>query len=458
MKKIVKNTFGLFIFLCTFLGIQINCSTKNSDSEYDTTEIENASIEFSKLDDNVGNTGNRINIANKKMDEVKPTVFTYTPQPNTREISLQEMQQLKSVDSGGVFHFDSNAVFLDSITAGTTVFFKGHSIKKISTIAKTNGEYTISTSEALFTDFFKDADIAWNGRINWGNTKLTARAKPRFFSFGNASYAQEMPEMDNQSINVSTEIKGWNIGVSVQPNSNKLNVEIKAEKAGKCNITGTGFLSRLNQSGTIKAKDGKVEEVELTNDGVQGEMTVTVNARGLGSQVDLVTLPIKIEKMIIVEGIPVFLRLKALLKIYPELKANHNSTAGFKVAYDSKQGFSYKNNNFSTAPSHLLNSALGQSQKGRTSGKDACGIGVGLELPRFEIGIFDKVIVPYFTNNISVTTYYEQECQDCKKCHHVGVQMSGSVGVNLDFFGLASFNASKQIYTKEKKFRKGKCV
>jgi hypothetical protein len=493
---------GVVVFVVSFLGIQISCNNNNQQSKnFPALEM--------PTNDPGGNTGNAVTIAGSNMQEVKPQAFNIVVQEGTQKIGTNLMQKLQNFDeASNTYHFASNANEIDSLKPGTVTFFEGHSIKRIVSVTNTGNGIDVVTQDALFTEYFKDADIKWNAQINWG--EKTTPASTFKITMGNYALAQQPTEKNlEQQLNELNEekendkkedeqkkeieengidvkkglgmaipsfdakekkfafegsIKGWQISVKLQPQGETIGIELTASKGKFINLKAKGLVSHFNNESSIQVKDGKLEQFDMMNKGVNANMQLMFDAEALGEEENVFRLPIGISQMFIVAGIPVAVNVKCIFNIAPVLGEKAKTASSCFLNYNSNTGFKYSNGVTEFSNSSLPKCEIDDGEKkpgAEALGTDQIGVGLGLEFPRFEVGILGKLVVPYAVHKTTLKTFFDPGYfmgNKKDKCFQSSAEMKGSIGVMLNFFGLASYNVNKDVYIKKKELvRKGKC-
>jgi hypothetical protein len=151
-------------------------------------------------------------------------------------------------------------------------------------------------------------------------------------------------------------------------------------------------------------------------------------------------LPINFMNVMVIQGgIPVSYRIKCVLKIYPQItQANSSSTADIKLTYSGSNGFNYQNNVLSPN-ANLDNFEPAVNGQTGSASTTIVGVGVGMEFPRFEIGIFDTVVVPYMLINTSCINYFESGLPFIPgPCNSSKLTMKAVAGVDFSFLGLST--------------------
>ncbi len=394
-------------------------------------------------------------------------VYEVTTQENTNSVSKSVMNDLDSYDSNtGTYIFDSKASELKGLKPGTVALFEAHSLRKIKSVRIEGGKTIIETSFAKLTDYYKNAKISYNTAIEWNNTATSAvnfkmgqpvvtLARPMLGFISNNKSVSRISSIQNESsVKIEQEIRGWKIEFELKPSSNgKLKIKLVAKKERICSIVAEGFISSFTSQANIEIVNGETQHFSYTNEGMEGEIEIKFSAVGLGSEISILEIPATIEKTILVYGIiPVTLRLKANLKIIPEIAVGNSSQVSMKLNYNSNTGFTYNTGGL-TPQGSVTNDTAIQTGDSNTATTAIAGVGVGIEFPRFEIGILGNVVVPYLVLNTHASSYLSTGLAGgSPPCHLARLKYEASAGVTMSFFGVGTINNDYKLFKEEKRW------
>lgn len=373
---------------------------------------------------------------------------------NTFVVDEEVMESFISSDKkSGVYKFKSDADDLLDLKPGEIVFFYGNSVRRVNNVVEINGEIIVNTEYVTLNEAIKNGTIGWENKIDWSSGQTEVQNASLLISGDEIFAAQTTSEF---KINYKGKIKGWDLTVDLVPKDNKLTIDITATKeiGGQkvCTISGKGFISQFTNECHFRFTDSNLENFEMVNHDINGELELKFAAVGLGSQVAQLEIPAKIKIPTRIYGIPVSFNLGCNLKIFPEVAEGASSEASYKITYNSDMGFKFANNS-AESTSKLNSNNMEVTGETVTAGVIATGIGVGLEFPRIEIAVLGEVIVPYFLYNTSVITFYEPGiASNLPPCQEGKMTIKCVSGVDLQFFG-ASYAFSKDHFEKVRKWQ-----
>lgn len=387
--------------------------------------------------------------------------FEVTTQENTQAVPGSVMQFLESYDQKtGTYVFSKNTEVVEDLKAGTVVLFETHSLRKIKSVTKKGGKIVVESEFAMLTDYFKDAQINYSADINWGDPGAVSSTK-MIVGQPIATMITPINGMNSGaitqagvSVSFDKTLKGWKIKLKLAPEAgNKLKIELSAKKGNVCSIVAKGFISSFTSNLNISIIDGETRNFSYSNNGIRAEMEVKFSAVGLGSEIAMLQIPAKIERIILVYGvIPVTLRLKANLKIIPEVAAGSSSQVSMKLSYTTNQGFTF--NAGSVTPQGSVSGANPQQTgDSNTATTGIAGMGVTVEFPRFEIGIFDTLVVPYLVMSTTFSSYLNTGLLSATPpCHLARLKYKANAGVTMSLFGVLSINNDYKLFEHEKRW------
>lgn len=387
----------------------------------------------------------------------KQETFEATTQENTASVSLSEMNSLESYDlETGVYVFNNTDV-IENLTIGTVVLFEGHSLRKITSVVAEGGKIKVQTEFAKLTDYYKELDLKYTALVDWSanNTVATTSVKVGMpiATMINPVATLVAPQENSRSAKLKTTIQGWKIELKLEPKGDKMKLELVGKKGNLCSIKAVGEISSFESSSEIQISNGQTQHFSYDNRGLNGEMEVKFAAVGLGSEIAMLEIPAKIEKTILVYGvIPVTLRLKANLKIFPEVAVGSSSQVSMKLKYNSTTGFLYDGSGL-TPRGVITGDEPEQTGDSNTATPAIAGMGVGVEFPRFEIGILGNLVVPYLMVDTTHSSYLSTGLAGgAPPCHLARLKYKAKAGVTMNFLNVASVHNDYTIFEKEKKW------
>lgn len=321
------------------------------------------------------------------------------------------------------------------IQQGKVAVFAGKSIRRIDKVERAGGETRLTTSPALFTDAFTDATVSWEHEYDF--SQLAADdLKGMTIWWGDVplALAADAGEETGGDIQFTGTVNGVEITLGVRPAGDRLNLNFEAvhsiggRRASRA--WGDGYISNFRTSGDIEVADAALEEFSYDQQGLNGELNVHF-ASTLGTDTLQLAIPASISLPLRVGVVPIDVRLKANMRIVPEVRPGTSSQASFRVRYDADQGFSFAGER-AEPTSTVRNHEVEVTDETVSAGAIAVGFGFGLEFPRMELGVFGETVVPYF----AIDNYAHSVYTFDPACQQGGLRTRAVAGVSLSFFGV----------------------
>jgi len=394
--------------------------------------------------------------------------FSATTNENTASVSKSVLSNLESYDaSTGRYIFSKNTDVIEDLKPGTTVLFEAHSLRKIKSVTSDGGKLIVETEFARLTDYFKDAEINYSTAINWSestaaNTKMTVgqpiatMINPLVLQSGGVTEQEGIASVGDEGLHVQMEkeINGWKVGFILSPEAgNRLKIKLSAEKGKVCSIVAEGYISSFTSNMNVVITNRETNAFSYSNNGIEGELEVKFSAVGLGSEIAILEIPAKIERTVLVNGmIPVTIRLKANLKILPEVAVGSSSQVSMKLKYNSNTGFNFDGSKLNPIGS-VSQDTPEQTGDCNTATTAIAGMGVNIEFPRFEVGVFGNLVVPYLLLSTNYSSYLSTGLVGgALPCHLARLKYKAHAGVSMNFLGVAAINNDYKLFEKEKKW------
>ncbi len=430
------SIFLLVILIC-FLQPTIQCGNKN-----DKAAAANGGNPIYAKDENAG-----IQWAASAPDQVLASEVKL--QPQAKEIPDADMNYLEKADmQGGQYVFSSKAASVANLPAGSFVFFRNHSVRKIISTSKQDGKIVVQTEKCKFTDVFSDAHIHFKEHYDWKDNS-TAMLNKFQLSFGNMAAAQGATGL-SQNLSWEGDLANYHLKIKLQPEGGrKLNYEINMRRQSSANITFKGYISDYDNETQLDVANSELQMFSSQNQNLHGEVEVHFAAVELGEDGELINIPwTMFERPILIGGIPFMFKTKANVKVFPYIGQGASSQGHFKFTYDSNIGFRYAANSVSANGSVASNTmdVIGETLSASMMGN---GIGMGVEFPRFEIASLGEIVVPYFLMNTAIDTQVDTYAP----CQMGNMSCKLVAGLSLSFFG-ASWNAEQKLWQAHKRWER----
>jgi hypothetical protein len=374
--------------------------------------------------------------------ETTVTSDTVTYADNDTLVSESIANRIAKVESDKLV-FDGN-VNVSSLPVGKPLMFPGKAVRRIREVKREGGKTVIYTDKANLNEVIKDADLKWNQGFNFSQMAKSdlEKIKPMF---GGTALAQT--ESSGNSLHFEGEIEGWDIEVDLSPNSaqSRLDVTIDATKGGQARsrIHADGYISNFVSQGSLAYADSELQQFGYQEEGLNGRLHVIFAAVDLGSDTPLFNIPAEIAIPYNVGPIFMQAKLKANVRVVPEVHGLASSQADVTVTYSADRGFNFEGGRV-TPVGQLDDQNIAITGETVSAGTIAVGMGVGIEFPRLELAIMGETVVPYMSlDNYTYTVYTPDP-----PCQEGGMRQRAVIGLTAGFLGY-SYSQETEIWKRE---------
>lgn len=342
--------------------------------------------------------------------------------------------------------FDGN-VNVSDLPVGKPLLFPQKAVRRIREVTRENGKTVILTDKANLNEVITDGEFDWNQEFTFSKMSRSDLEKFRPY-FGGVALAQTGESSDGSGVSFTGEINNWNVTVEITPNSaeNRLNVMIEATKGGRARsrVRAEGYISDFRSRGGLEYGGGELENFEYQEEGLSGRLHVIFAAVELGADEALFNIPAEIAIPYTVGPLYMEAKLKANLRVVPEVRGGASAQADFTVNYSGSRGFSFSGGRV-TPLGQLDEQNIGVTGETVSAGMIATGMGVGIEFPRLELAMMGETVVPYLSlDNYTYTVYTPDP-----PCQEGGMRQRAVAGLTLGFLG-ASYNAERELWKRER--------
>ena len=269
---------------------------------------------------------------------------------------------LKEISTNGsLLLFAGHNSTIAALQPGSVLLIKGLLAKKVLAVAEDGGDIGVLTEPASITDVVQEGHLTYDypvrfapgGVINTALAPDAGKENDRLAgAFVQTAYAASPPdasEAPSAALTKTFDVKGWSVEVTATPGTDKVNLKVKASRAGngfKATVIGDGYLQNFDAGGDLTVEHGKVEQLQMINRKLNGTMNFTWSVK-----LDVADRPfqsVKIDIPVMVNiplapmlgGLPFFLVIDGAVLIKPGFGAAEEISYGeFRITYDGTQRF-----------------------------------------------------------------------------------------------------------------------
>jgi hypothetical protein len=171
------------------------------------------------------------------------TGLAYAPGVVTleRRDGLAALKEIST--SGDLLLFSGSNSTIASLKPGSVLLIKGLLAKKVLAVQEDEGDIAVLTEPAGITDVVQDGRLTYNYPVRFAssvvNTALAPDAPDRDWLAGDllvrSAYAAAPPddaEAPSAALTKTFEVEGWTVEVTATPQSDKVDLKVKASKEG----------------------------------------------------------------------------------------------------------------------------------------------------------------------------------------------------------------------------------
>lgn len=389
-------------------------------------------------------TGNPTEPAGKK-DSIR---YEVEWQPNARVLDEQDMSRVQSVDSTSkTFRFTTGDPTIDAIKQGDIVIFGNYALRKVRSVSVSGGIKQVLTDTCAITDAIKNCDISWDYGIRFDPALV--RRHPRFGKSSGVTAAD--------TFGVQLERGEYEYAIGIKLLTDRMNINLRALKkigGGKlAEMRADGVIYKYRALGKVMIRDGKLMEYDARNEYAAGDLTLSINAAGSGSDIGI---EVEIPMLIIpIPQMPVFVfEVKTLIVMNASVPGDGSSLIKARFKYDVDGGFHYVNGGTVQSIAQLRGEEVTKQNEPRTGASSPIAISWGLALPKLELKFLDTPIGWIQSAYLIGGDYtpFFPPCQQAK------AQFIGAAGYGIGAFGFTLISGSRTLWQKETVFLKtGQC-
>ncbi|MFA6571248.1 MAG: hypothetical protein WCT77_08425 [Bacteroidota bacterium] len=369
-------------------------------------------------------------------------------------IKFEANDVIESDSSYNNVSFSSENTKAKNLQVGDILFIYGKALKKVYSVTENSGNITVETEDCTLNEAISNGEIVWNKNLRWTEDliqgvkidskyptiqKILGNTVEFSFPVGNGMTGKIKMILNQERLDATCEITK-EVGVA------------------KIRYAFEGFVQKIRSEGKIKYENQELKEFKYVNSNIEGEVTVSLTATGSSS--DLlggIELPLVLIKVpLLIGGIPCVFNVKMLFVINTEM-ASIDASAHIKTKFkfNSTTGVKYDGTDVGIVGSAGPYNMDFVKDSCWVGSSVAAGINFGLTFPRFELGIFGNIVVPYVHTAFLIGGSFTAGTKPCLKAD---ASFIGAAGYNFNFFGLLKFNGKKNLWQLDQNIKKiGQC-
>jgi hypothetical protein len=387
------------------------------------------------------------------------TTFDVTPQPGVHVLDPATVDtRLVAADPVyGEYRFAATAEQIRMLEPGDVVVIPGHGLGSVRAIFEHAGEIVLRLDDAALDDVIQEGLASWRYDVAWDDVAIDYQQIATLPGVTDVEVVYDQPQTTRigsqapapRAVMVSFRQSGWEFALELEARESRLYFDLTGELAATsesatiATVAASGWVSGFTYVSAMRYAEGAPTAISSAVNGLQGETEISWTAyrtpRTTITQAVRVDVPIAMPFLIPGPlGIPFSLQLKAAGRIVPELDAvDSSSGGGWKVAYSSDQGFTLDAST-GTVGGGLLANTIGTTRDTVTAGLGPAGFGVGLEFPRFELGVAGRPPFAFITVDAYSSSRWTPGTtltSNIPPCQHGATRLAAIGGYRLDMVG-----------------------
>lgn len=336
------------------------------------------------------------------------------------------------VDSG-TFVFDAGAFDPGLVAVGEVMVVPGVGMGRVTGIDESGDRVAVTTSETNLGEVIENGTMAWEAPLDLtegfmpgadsGGVVQPASLRPggsEPLRSGETRFAglsvidpqggvRAVPTALDQAGNLEWIFKGDGNEYlfRLTPTASKIDftVQVKREVAGKATLayTAKGTLETVTSTGSATYDGGELSSMSIEQKDLAGRLDLSIAAAGSGAGDIDFTLPGLMFKYIVMVG-PVPVTIGITTKVIGSIKvpAEASATAEASFDYSGATGFTFADGSFE-AKGDLAGLQM-NPEPADSSGLIGTAVDAqfGVAFPRFQISIFDQLLVPYLHTGFTI--------------------------------------------------------
>lgn len=404
--------------------------------------------------------------SNETTDDAGTGIYEVTLAPDARLLPAPTVQQslIEVSTDRSRFRFSDSDTEVKTLQVGQVVVVAGQAVRRISAINRSPGEIVLDTGPASLNEAIRDGRIGWQRPVNFASMPdlvLDDDADPSFTiqTVSGSSKLAGQSQSNTKKFKVAGNLQGWDISAEFEPTAERLNVDLRGTYAmggvRVASVHGKGWVSNFAQQADIGFAGGQTTHAVFENLGLKGEMNIEWHAfkpeGNVFTDVFKLRIPVAIPIPVSAGPIPFVIKLKAAMRIVPELRFDLASSGGsLKVTFDSDAGIS-----LSEEKAQVLGQLIGHDVQitGETVSAAlslTTGMGCGIEFPSIEIGLPGELATANITvDSYAYSLYRAGLLSGETSCQCAGLNLKATTGYELSLLGLLSYSDSTEIWRTE---------
>ncbi len=377
---------------------------------------------------------------------------------DTTLVDEHQLNTLRQADMVNyVFRFDAQAVAASGldISRGRVLVIHGLALRRITDVREEQGELIVTTSHANLNEAIYNGVIEWDYQVRFDESALEVAffndqelivlsegqddpAYQLMIHHGDATpLGVQLLDQNSREATFKIEKDGYEFILKLVFRGDFLEVEIKGAKtmgvagAASAHVSATGRVEGFNSNCRMVFWQGELVEYRNVMDKLSGEFDLELAVTSSGrDMLDIRETMPGISIRFLVGSMPVKLTLAYQVIIEFVVPYDGSAFIQARVKYNNDLGFYYDGTEVELKGS-LDYLDMGSDQH-HTAGSGPTGVNFGLGFPRFSLGLFENIVVPWAQTGMLIGGSFTTT----PPCQTADVLFLAAAGIDLNFLGM----------------------
>lgn len=371
------------------------------------------------------------------------------------------------------------------LETGDVFLLSGVALRRVTAVDRDGTEATVETEMAPLNAAISDGTVAWDAEVAWdaahspadaarsiGGQGLPASALGGAGPDGTYFAGVEVVGTDGtrESVDLSEMATGgpslewtyteadraYTFALDVGSEEATIRIQVRSPASGDADLayTAEGTVGTMRSVASAEYSDGELQDFELQQKDLAGDLTLSVAAAGSGlGSIDW-TFPGLMFKYVVFAGpVPVTIGIETKLIGNITVPAKASAQAESNFTYRGEAGFKY------TGTSVDADAQLGSMQFDPEPADSAGNIGsdvdvqFGVAFPRIQVSVFDQGIIPYVHAGVTIGSSLTWG-PVCKRSY---VRFVVQAGYDLAVLGVSLGSEKVTLYEDQKRAKGDSC-
>lgn len=386
---------------------------------------------------------------------------------------------------GDVFVFEADAFDENQVDTGTVMVVPGVGMGRVTEVETDDGRVSVTTEPTDLSEVIENGTMAWETPLDMASGFMPSaasggiEAQPASLRQRGAKPLRDgevrmaglslidddgrhhaVPTALNQAgvLEWTFEGDGNEYKFRLAPSTSRIDIKVQVtrEVAGENTLayTADGTLETVTTSGSAEFESGSLKSLDIEQKDLAGRMDLSIAAAGSGyADIDFELPGLMFKYIVMVGPVPVTIGITTKIIGSIEVPAEGSATAEAGFTYSGSTGFTYQGSSVeSTGKLAGLTMNPDPADSAAMIGQ-AVDAQFGVAFPRFQISIFDQLLVPYIHTGFTIGSNLSWG-PVCKRAY---VRTNVDAGYDFKILGTNLYSKKKPLFKQERRADQDGC-